>query len=467
MILASDYTSFRSDLIHQVTIEMSSACNLRCVYCHQSIPGFKPLPAMNHVLFDDLVDFCRRHKIKRIDLTGGGEATFAPAWREKCETLLGLGIELSVTTNMARLLTRDEVTTLSRFSIVTISIDTVDRDLLREIRKSEDVRTITYNIAMLRAAALREKRRPPNLVLCMVLSAEILELADWLAAFAIAMGFDQLLVQDLVRFADIAEPGVRSLWVLRGEEAVRAVAAVKRFRETLEDSPVELCMPVQLTAELDAFALQNATIDVVKAAFLDEPDTKPISASQNERAAPATPGLPSVSQSPSLIPPAVNAVTLPSFGKTPDREMYSIQPAELETRDCFDPWSFLQVLSDGSVRPCCAASFTPGRIGKDGTLEEIMDAPQLREMRAGLLSGDLSQDCRSCSYKSKMPIKEFKRALDAFIAHEILPPLPPPRVPLTERIGKRLESSNLTAWTAPPGRWLVRKVRSLRAAIAS
>lgn len=361
-------TSARPAKIERFTIELSSACNLRCLYCHQSIEGFTPLAPMTPAMFDDLVAYCRDHGIKRVDLTGGGEATFAPNWQEKCQRLVDIGVELSVTTNMARLLKYEEMATLSRFAEITLSLDSVDRDILRKVRKSEDVRTLVYNFAMMRAAAIREGRKPPHTVLCMVLCAEVVDLIDWLGALAISLGFDVFRIQDVIEYRDIRER-VTPLWKLEGDAAGRAAAAIRRLIGILDAAKMPLGVPEHLRAQLDNFC----------ATALDD-------------------------QAPSLAPDVL-ANDGGSIGHTK-------QVGAGETRDCLDPWTFVQVLSDGSVRPCCASSFNLGTLGPGVSMEDILDGAEAKALRHELLTGNLRKDCASCPIKSPVSLQQHRQRFD-------------------------------------------------------
>ena len=60
------------------------------------------------------------------------------------------------------------------------------------------------------------------------------------------------------------------------------------------------------------------------------------------------------------------------------------------TRDCLDPWRYLEISADGDLRPCC--NFQPLARLDDGGSARENDAFQA--LRQSLLSGELQPACQ-------------------------------------------------------------------------
>jgi hypothetical protein len=77
-----------------------------------------------------------------------------PGWEHLCRVLNDLGIEVAITSNFARRYSAQEIEALVRMDLVTISVDTADRELLRHLRRHADLRTILHNMLMARLQSL-------------------------------------------------------------------------------------------------------------------------------------------------------------------------------------------------------------------------------------------------------------------------------------------------------------------------
>src|SRR6185503_15100782 len=161
--MAGDFTFTDLGRYLRINCEITSACNLRCVYCHQSNPEGYPQVDMREEWFGAVVEFCRHHGLKMIDFTGAGEATFAEGWQDKSRRVQALGIDLHMTTNLAESLTWSDAKVLARFAHLYVSVDTVNRDLLRRIRRRVDIQAITHNLLLIRSAARAQGLNPPFL----------------------------------------------------------------------------------------------------------------------------------------------------------------------------------------------------------------------------------------------------------------------------------------------------------------
>src|SRR5712691_4107060 len=153
-------------------VEVTDRCNLRCVYCHQNLPDFRPQRDINDESFEALVQYAREHKVGMIDLTGAGDLMMHPTWREKCAQLLSAGFQISILLNLGAILSDADAMLVARFHTVTVSIDTMDREILKRVRKSVDVRTIVYNMMRIKACALKQNLKGPKWGASVVFYAE-------------------------------------------------------------------------------------------------------------------------------------------------------------------------------------------------------------------------------------------------------------------------------------------------------
>lgn len=363
----SDYVDSRwiagyPRLVRHFVLEFTTECNLRCRYCCRTKP--RPPFAATRILedgtCDSVIEYLQTYGLRGVDLVGGGEITQAPMWRERCERLLDLGIALSTTINMARVLTPAEISTLCRFDVINVSIDSADRDVLRRVRQGTDLRTVVYNLMMIRAARIDGGRREPALGMTAVYSAEVVNGIDRLAAFAIGAGVETFGIQDLVEYAGVVN-NVGSVWTLTGEDARDAARRTKRALKMVRDAGIVVLVQPEFEERLDML----------------------------ERMA--------------LTP---SSDLRRSVGLQEATFMKSVPPGF--TRDCTDPWTFIHVLGDGTVRPCCFSSVALGRLDRDTNLETIQDSETARCLREQLLTGSLDHHCSLCTLRPQVPIGTFR-----------------------------------------------------------
>jgi MoaA/NifB/PqqE/SkfB family radical SAM enzyme len=84
-----------------------------------------------------------------------------------------------------------------------------------------------------------------------------------------------------------------------------------------------------------------------------------------------------------------------------------------ETRRCLDPWDFILIQADGSVRPCC---WHPpvGNLERD-SLESIVNDGAVVALRMRLLTGDLDEYCASCPTRPAIKAVEFSKLIEKAI----------------------------------------------------
>ncbi|MDO5844028.1 MAG: GTP 3',8-cyclase MoaA [Methanocorpusculum sp.] len=123
--------------ITDVRIVLTSACNLRCIYCHregEEINGCARFETKHQMSKDEIVELLKIFEtlgIKTIKLTGG-EPTLR---KDLCEIISAIpkGIESSMTTNGTKLAAIAKDLEAAGLSRVNVSLDTLRRDRYKKI----------------------------------------------------------------------------------------------------------------------------------------------------------------------------------------------------------------------------------------------------------------------------------------------------------------------------------------------
>lgn len=177
--------------IRQVRVDLTSRCNLRCVYCAVSSPTYQGADMSNitaQKVVTLILELARYNPLEPIDLNGHGETTFRQGWTDICFALVERGIRVRLTSNFAKAFDENELEALACMDSIAISIDTADQMLLQRVRRRVDLRQITANMALIKAAALKLHRTPPTFgFLCGLYDKNTLEW-DAFARFSIAAG---------------------------------------------------------------------------------------------------------------------------------------------------------------------------------------------------------------------------------------------------------------------------------------
>lgn len=333
-----------SDFTARAEIEFTTRCNLRCVYCHSAVPGHKGYD-LDLVHLDHVVDVLAQRGALAVGVSGSGETTIIKDWQHYCNRILDRGIDLFITTNLARELKDEEALTLARLLIIQVSVDTADPDLFRKLRRGGDLRTVVYNMAKIRTLALRHGLRAPIIWWnAVVNSCTVWGLREYVT-FGLAQGVKHF------NFLSMYEhrPPDDSLKVLPlariPREHLRSIAPLMEsvFRKIRQGNGSYVC---------------NTVLDEVRCGLTD--------------------------------------TSLDGNGQTPSGPLTGA--GEL-TRDCLDPWIYFKVACDGSIRPCCAGRDVIGVLNSGAHLSDILNNSRIRELRESLLTGRLEPVCRTCKLK--------------------------------------------------------------------
>lgn len=233
-------------MLRQIRLDLTSRCNLRCVYCAVSQKAYRGIdmaaPEIERAV-QSILALAPFHDFEPIDMNGHGETTIVEGWTEVCKRLLAAGVPLRLTTNLAKEFSADELDVLSRMNSIAISIDTSDRVLLRRLRRKVDVRQIIANVALVRTVASRNFMKPPTFAfLCGLYDKNSLVIED-LAHLAISLGVADVGFWSLTPYpyenTDVAD-GDKALPLddLPDAELVPRLQAIGRALQTLRRAGV-------------------------------------------------------------------------------------------------------------------------------------------------------------------------------------------------------------------------------------
>src|ERR1700733_13695975 len=216
----------RSGHTGQADIEFTSDCDLRCVYCLVSSDTYRGR-TISTAIIGKLKEELPNRGIKHVGINGHGETTIIPNWVDICGPFLEMAVTSHLISNFARSFKRRELETLARVKLILVSLDTVDTDLLKAIRRKGDLRTIVMNIVNVRATAMRLGVAAPRFqVNAGIYDRNVFGLPD-LARFCIALKIESLSFWSLLVHSVFAEDAkCNTVENLSPPELRRAIAAI-------------------------------------------------------------------------------------------------------------------------------------------------------------------------------------------------------------------------------------------------
>jgi molybdenum cofactor biosynthesis enzyme MoaA len=185
--------------IREVRIDLTTRCNLRCVYCAVSQPDYDGRDMAAEVLkkaVPTVLQIAAHNQIEYLSVAGHGETTFMQGWTEVVAALIE-SLPVTLTSNLAKEYSAEELHVLGRIQAIAVSIDTCDRELLRRMRRRVDVRQIVTNINLIRAAGLD---RPPHFYFLSGLYDQNSLHLEAFARFAVALGIEAMGFWDLSKY---------------------------------------------------------------------------------------------------------------------------------------------------------------------------------------------------------------------------------------------------------------------------
>lgn len=347
-----------------VFLELTSRCNLRCTYCAVSQPTYRGIDlALDG--FDNFLQQMRERGVRLITMNGHGESTIVKEWEVYADRLADAGFRLHITTNMAKRLTPAEISALSRFERILVSLDTVDPELVAQLRRGTNLETILANIAAVRQFAASRRRSPQIGISCTIGDLSVVTVLEMVEAF-LARGVR------IFRFGDLAE-----YERIEGVTWMRHVSTLGPA--ALDAARVQFRRAVARIEE-DGGSVE---IDAPLVSLLMHDATPPIETDERET-------------------------------RAGEKAVHYVDANNEQTRDCLDPWRIAFVNADASVRPCC---FFEEKLGTLMThsLVDVVEGEAFHKLRREILSGDLRPNCRSCAARPLIDRAMFEKKLAAYL----------------------------------------------------
>ncbi len=360
-----------------LNFQLTSRCNLRCEYCPQGLE--QSAVDMSPALIDTLTNHIASEGIRSVMLGFYGETLCFAGWEACARHLADEGIELAITTKLAPKLTPEEVEALSRFQIIFVSLDTVDIELLRRIRKPADVRTLLMNMHLIRSRALRLGGRAPAFAWSCTLSDRIIPTLTDLVGFAASFGVNYIFINDLMHY-DGMPAGARNLFELSGSEFLRYAEQLAQALDFARSLKITLNVPWEerfLARLVDARAECN-------------PEGNQHSGDSGR----------SVYE---ILP----------MKNIQGRGYYYSQPVPKgKTRMCLDPWTTLFVMPDGTLYTCCARGEVMGTLACGDSVRQALASQAFVDLRRQLLRGEIADEtCRNCCVRPLVSPAELGQAV--------------------------------------------------------
>ncbi len=349
----------------QLQIEFTTYCNLRCIYCCTLSSDHKRR-SIDLNAFDSYISELVSRKLQYVSICGYGEVTTVKNWQNYCNKLIDLGINLQVTSNLAKELTEEEVDTFSRCTHLNVSCDTVDLELFKYFRKGADFKTLLYNITMIRALAYKNKRLPPQITFfCVVTDRNVFQLND-LVSLALSIGVKHFHFCNFCKH-DIEESAeINPIADMSTEHLVKIEGYFQTLFSLIEQAGGWYHYDFNLLEDIKQKLNENSS----KKSEIKDSNTKDTS--------------PTISQ-------------------------------RRKTRDCLLPWSYIYISSNGEVRPCCILFHPVGNVTGGETIDSIINNEQMLILRNQLLEGNLKAECLSCPEAGWITIEELKRKVEEYI----------------------------------------------------
>lgn len=364
-------------LLTNWSYELTSRCNLRCTYC--SVPHSKTYGEidMPKERIDKLNDLMKTVNPTIFSLSGRGELTYIEGWEELIEPLVRMGIPTHTVTNLAKPLTWEQAEKLAQISSLTISIDHVDRDIMKVVRKGVDLRNILYNVELIKAAAIANGRPQMSFSVIAVVTKATAGRFKELASMIAAIGAKSLMLQDLVMdYSDIVDTvDIGHISEFSQEELVELGKDLIAAKNILEARKI-------------GFSMHPSIVSIVNAAFGQQ----------------------------------VEEVIVSEMSDSPKVGVHRRHGAKLEdgeTRDCLHPWHLGIFLADGGVEPCCGSYGVTANYDMAKNVDEIFNSPDWVELRKELLSGKLKKECEFCGSAGKIKIPDFQKKVQKYIRDNI------------------------------------------------
>jgi len=333
--------------LRELCINFTSKCKLKCTYCSAGKDGYQGFD-ITEANADILFEFIRENNVRSVVFGFYGDTLESDLWSRYANAFLDLGITCRIHTALYRQLTPDEIKALSRFSTIATSVDTSDRLKQAHIRKGLDLRTLVYNIHLIKSHALLNYQKLPFFEFnCVYTNHVAFDLCD-LITFAHSIGINSVSATDFCDFEQFETP-YQSVLSLNHAEILSIHSHVQKA--------------INIADSL------NITLDFQ---FLDSL----IRAAKGEKIK------------------SQDSFKSNMYGNV---SFYANTLIDKQTRLCIKPWDNVSITPNGEVFPCCTFGESLGKISKNISLESIFWGENFDRLRESLLTGkQLPVYCKNC-----------------------------------------------------------------------
>ena len=260
-----DGSIYQIDPLHSyqfetMIVEITSKCNLRCIFCPKSIRGNDQIPGRDMDMPADQIDqtlaLTRELKPHSVAMVGIGELTFRKDWLEVAERFFEHDTAFTLNSNFGRIYSDAELDALLRFSAITISIESADPVIQKELRKAVDLSKIVTNIrALQQRARMRGMPLPELRVNCTVSDRNAYGIYD-LAELCVELDINQFNLSSFYEMDGLEGHGIHSIDHLSANQlGIVARKSLGSIRADLKDfSDVSLPQLDTLIGELTALS---------------------------------------------------------------------------------------------------------------------------------------------------------------------------------------------------------------------
>lgn len=266
-----------TDRIETVLFTATTNCNLRCTYCGVSLPTYHGAD-FDFTKVERLAEQMAAAHVRSVQINGHGETTMLPGWENYCRHFVDRGIGVAITSNFSFIYSAAEIDVLARMEWITVSIDTVDRELLRRVRRKVDLRTIIYNMQAIRLRAVSAYDRYPVFNWqCTLTDMVVGGLRDWVQ-MGMLNGVEHFTLGNLVAHTGLAEvlakegaQNPRHVAELGKDELIAACHTIGEARRLAYEGGADMTIQPGIAEGINARLAQfgmNAAVDFADPATL-------------------------------------------------------------------------------------------------------------------------------------------------------------------------------------------------------
>lgn len=237
MLIDSKPNLLLSHRTHHVMVEFTRDCNMRCTYCAVSNPDWKPI-SLNLSYLNDIIPVLQNRQTIIANLHGHGETTMIDGWHSYADRFSEAGMGLSICTNLSRDYSEKELQTLAKFVSITISLDTVEPQLFRKLRRGGDLRQLIFNMTRIQALAKEYDRNIRWIWSCVIVDKTIDGMLD-LIKYGVSLGVSVFCFCNLTKLPT-PDGGVdlKHLSELSPEDSRKALNMIEHSREYCKSNQV-------------------------------------------------------------------------------------------------------------------------------------------------------------------------------------------------------------------------------------